>query len=438
MRDAATDDLPDGVRCVILGVSDLNGILRGKRIAAAHWPHVQAHGVALENLVFALDIGSKRIANDWTGHHTGSPDVHLRPVGPLRPVPWEEGTMFALGAATEASGEASPLDPRPALLRVLDRARAMGLEMSLGAELEFYLYDPVTLRPREDRHDCYGLDRAADMEHVLAPIRDGLIAMGLPVEQSNPEFAPGQVEVNTRHAPAAEAVEHALILRAMVKQIARTHGLRATFMPKPWADRSGSGLHMHHSARIAEGAEFAGRAAFAADGRLSAMGRAYLAGMQRRLPETALVGAPLPNSYRRRTPYSYAPTVAAWGYDNRSVALRVIEGADAAVRIEAREAGADANPWLLAAVQIAAGLEGIAEGLTPDAPVAGDGYAAPGRAPIPCTMRDALAAARGSAFLRDVLGEHLTGLMITQAEQEQARVDAEITAVETARYLETM
>ncbi|MFT7026357.1 MAG: glutamine synthetase [Paracoccaceae bacterium] len=432
MLDAAADDLPAGVRTVILGVCDLNGILRGKRVAAAHWPHVQAHGVALENLVFALDIGSHRIPNAWTGHHTGSPDVHLRPVGPLRPVPWEDGVMFALGEAREASGAPSPLDPRPALLRVLAKAHAMGLEISLGAELEFYLYDPATLRPVESRHDCYGLDRAADMEHVLAPIRDGLTAMGIPIEQSNPEFAPGQVEVNIRHAPAREAVEHALILRGMVKQIARRHGLRATFMPKPYADRSGSGFHMHHSARIA------GRPAFADGGRISALGRAYLAGMQRRLPETALVGAPLPNSYRRRTPYSYAPTVAAWGYDNRSVALRVIEGDDSAVRIEAREAGADANPWLLAAVQIAAGLEGVAEGLSPDAPVEGDGYAATGRAPIPCTMRDALEAARGSAFLHAVLGPHLVGLLITQAEQEQARVDAEITATETGRYLETM
>ena len=204
-------------------------------------------------------------------------------------------------------------------------------------------------------------------------------------------------------------------------------------MPKPYAGSAGSGFHLHHSAWAD------GRNLFSDGGALSKTGLSYLAGMQRRLGETAIIGAPMPNSYRRRVAYTYAPTTASWGVDNRSVALRVIEGDDDAVRIEAREAGADANPFLLAAVQIAAGLEGVVEGLTPaDPPVEGDAYAAKGRAPIPCTMLEALEAARDSSFLRGVLGEHLTGLLITQGEQELALVEAQVTPVETERYLEAM
>ena len=432
MRDAATADLPEGTHTVILGVGDFNGILRGKRVAAAHWPHVQARGIALDNSFFALDLASQQIPNSWSGDHTGCPDLHIRPTGPLRPVPWEEGVAFALGDALEQDGTPSPLDPRPLLGRVLARAAEMGLTIQLGAELEFYLYDPATGLPTEARPDCYGLERAAALEYVLAPIRNQLTAMGVPVEQSNPEYAPGQVEVNIRYGPALEAAEHALILRGMVKQIARAHGLRATFMPKPYAELTGSGFHYHHSA-LRDGAN-----AFADGGRLSSVGRAYLAGMQRRMAECSLIGAPTPNAYRRRQPYSYAPTAASWGHDNRMVALRVIEGHADAVRIEAREAGADANPWLLAAVQIAAGLEGVAEGLSPDAPVAGDGYAAEAPRPIPCTMHEAIAAAKGSRFLADLLGPHMMSLLLTQAEQEHALVEAQVTPVELERYLEAM
>lgn len=432
MLDAATADLPADVHTVIVGIGDFNGILRGKRIAAAHWPAVRRKGMALDNSFFALDVASHQIPNSWSGDHTGCPDLHIFPKGPLRPVPWEEGVLFALGDAVERDGTPSPLDPRPVLRRVLARAEEMGVAIRIGAELEFYLYDPETGRPTDTRSDCYGLDRADALEPVLAPIRNMLTEMGIPIEQSNPEFAPGQVEVNIRHAPAADACEHALIFRGMVKQLARRQGLGASFMPKPYAELSGNGFHLHHSA-WAEG-----RNLFAEGGTLSATGRSYMAGMLRRMPEYSIVGAPMPNSYRRRTPYSYTPVSACWGFDNRMVALRVIEGEAPAVRIEAREAGADANPWLLAAVQIAAGLEGVAEGLEPPAAVEGDAYAVEGLPPLPATLADAVQAARGSGFMRGLLGDHMLDMMLTQALQEQALIDAQITPLETERYLEAM
>lgn len=432
MRDAATDDLPDDIHTVILGIGDLNGILRGKRITAAHWPSVRKRGMALDNSFFALDVASHQIPNSWSGDQTGCPDLHIFPSGPLRPVPWEEGVIFAIGEAVERDGKTSPLDPRPVLQRVLAKADEMNFHIRIGAELEFYLYDRETGLPTEERSDCYGLDRAATMEHVLAPIRAHLLAMGIPIEQSNPEFAPGQVEVNIKHSPAAEAAEYALLMRGMVKQIARREGMRATFMPKPYAELSGSGFHLHHSV-WRQGVNL-----FAEDGTLSPMGRSYLAGMQRRMAECSLVGGPMPNSYRRRKAYSYAPVTASWGFDNRSVALRVIEGENRAVRIEAREAGADANPWLLAAVQIAAGLEGVVEGLAPDAPVEGDAYKADWPAPLPTTMEAAIEAARDSSFLKGLLGEHLLGILIKQAEQEHELVETQVTPVETKRYLDAM
>ena len=156
------------------------------------------------------------------------------------------------------------------------------------------------------------------------------------------------------------------------------------------------------------------------------------------MAETSLVASTTPNAYRRRTSYSFCPTNASWAVDNRTVGLRVLEGEDDAVRIEKRDGAADANPYLLMAAEIEAGLEGIAEGLAPGRPSDGDAYAEDWHPALPANLPDALSLARGSDFLSRVLGDVLKDLMIAQAENEVARVEAQVTPVETARYLRVM
>ncbi len=428
--DAAPDAppaaaLPDGAHTVIIGVGDLNGILRGKRVSAAHWPSVCKRGIALDNTFFSMDVTSRLMPNSYSGPDTGFPDLFIIPRGPLRPVPWEDGVWLSLGRAQDHHGGPIPIDPRQPLLRAIERAEAMGFEVRIGAELEFYLLDPETGRPEEDTMECYGLGRAADLETILGPIRLQLAEMGIPIEQSNPEFAPGQVEVNMRYGPALEAADNALLFRGMVKQLARRHGMLASFMAKPFIDHSGSGFHLHHS--LWRG----GRNAFAEDGRLNALGRSYLAGLQRHMPDISLAGSTTPNAYRRRKPYSYCPTNSSWAVDNRSVCLRVIEGDESAVRIETRGGAADANPYVMMACEIAAGLQGIEEGLEPDAPSEGDAYAEDRHAPLPHDLPTAM-------LLRETLGDTLRELLLTQAERELEHLDQQVTPVETERYLKAM
>ena len=258
----------------------------------------------------------------------------------------------------------------------------MGLEVSVGAELEFYLLDPETGRPADVGNQVYGLGRAAELEHVLGPIRRQLPGVGIPIEQSNPEYAPGQVEVNVRYGPVLEAADRVIAFRAFVKEIAARHGYLATFMSKPFATEPAAAFIPTTPSGGTGVNTFAGP-----DGRLSPTGLGFLAGLQERMAETALAAATTPNAYRRRRPYTFCPVNNSWGVDNRTVGLRVIEGAPDAIRVEKRDGSADCNPYYLMACEVAAGLDGIERGLKPRHFTAGNGYELPEADPIPPISR---------------------------------------------------
>jgi glutamine synthetase len=197
--------VPDGIRTVVMGLGDLNGIMRGKRIPVSHWPTIAEDGMALSNAMFALDMTCDIWDTPYANMGTGYPDIKVFPISDeLHPMPWDPGAAFVFGRAEKEHGGPLEIDPRNALLGVLDKVAEMGYESYIGAELEFYLLDPETLKPRDRGIQVYGLERALEFEHVLGPIRDDLVAAGIPIEQSNPEYAPGQVEVNIRYGPALE------------------------------------------------------------------------------------------------------------------------------------------------------------------------------------------------------------------------------------------
>ena len=422
--------LPDGTHTVAMGVGDLNGILRGKRIPAEQWPRTSQSGAALSIALFAIDMTSDVWDTPYVSMENGYPDMHIVPAGPVRAVPWEEGCAFCFGRAVGMDHQPVPIDPRGALEAQVARAEAMGFEVSVGAELEFYLLDPETGAPVDVGNQVYGLGRAAELEHVIGPIRRQLPGAGIPVEQSNPEYAPGQVEVNIRYGPVLEAADRVVAFRSFVKEIAAKHGYLATFMSKPFAAESGSGFHTHYSAWRDGANTFAG-----ADGHLSRTGLGFLAGLQERMAETALAAATTPNAYRRRRPYTFCPINNSWGVDNRTVGLRVIEGPPDAIRVEKRDGSADCNPYYLMACEVAAGLDGIEQGLEPRHFTAGNGYEFPEADPIPADLETALKAARESEFLKGVLGEDRFEILAGQAERELAFMDAQVTQVETDRYL---
>ena len=423
--------LPEGTHTVILGVGDLNGLMRGKRIPADQWPRICGSGNALAMSLFTMDMTCDVWETPVVGFANGFPDCHIFPMHPPVAVPWEPGVAMCFARAEGMDHGPLTVDPRQALLRQVERANAMGIDLQVGTELEFYLLDPDTGRPRDKGNDCYGLARAAELEPVLGPMRRELAEMGIPIEQSNPEYAAGQVEVNIRYDSAMIAADRVVMFRSLVKQLAARHGLNATFMAKPFIDESGNGFHLHYSLWSE------GKNIFADAGKLNDLGWHFLGGMQQRMAEASICGAATVNAYRRRQPLSFCPVNASWGLDNRTVALRVIEGSDSAVRIEKRDAGADCNPYLLMAADIAAGLDGIEGKTEPTAITTGNAYEDDNAPPIPLDLADAISLARNSGWLRDVLGADQHEIWLQQAERELAFFNQQVTPFETARYLGT-
>lgn len=424
------NQLPEGTHTVVLGMGDLNGLLRGKRIPAENWANICESGMALSNAIFAIDMTCDVWDTPYTNWDTGYPDVHVMPIGEVHPIPWEEGVVYSFSESVGTDHQPVAIDPRASLVRVLQKASDMGYETRIGTELEFYLLDKDTLKPRDRGIQVYGLPRAAELEHVLGPMRRHLTTVGIPIEQSNPEYAAGQVEVNIRYDEALIAADRVVTFRGLVKELGNSHGYHATFMSKPFFAESGNGFHVHHSLWKD------GENQMADNGTLSEIGRHYLAGLQKYMAEMSMVSATTPNAYRRRQPYSFCPTNNTWGIDNRTVGLRVILGNDSAVRVEKRDGSADCNPYLLLALEIAAGLKGIEDSLEPTSETVGNGYEVEGHQSIPTDLGTAVALARESGLMAEVLGPDLLEILIQQSEREIEFISNQVTPVEIERYLE--
>lgn len=421
--------LPPDIHTVAFGMGDLNGIMRGKRVPASNWPSVCEKGNALSIALLAIDMTSDVWDTPHVNFDNGYPDMHIFPMEQPVPTPWEPGVAFCMARAEGMDHKPVPIDPRQVLVDQVDRAAAMGYEVMAGTEVEFYLLDPETKKPKDSGIQVYSLSRASELEHVLGPIRQQINEMGIPIEQSNPEYAPGQVEVNIRYADALTSADNVVKFRNLVKELAHANGYLASFMAKPFIDLSGNGFHTHFSLWKD------GKNAFADNGKLNALGLSFLAGMQKHMCETAITGSTTPNAFRRRQPYSFCPINNSWGYDNRTVGLRIIEGGDSAVRVEKRDASADCNPYYLLACDIAAGLDGIEQGLEPTAPCTGNGYELQDADPLPMTMQEALVLAKESELLKRVLGEDRLTILIQQAEREIDFIANQVTQVELDRYL---
>ena len=193
-------------------------------------------------------------------------------------------------------------------------------------------------------------------------VRETLSRCGLAVEACNPEAGPGQFEINLRAAGALRAADEAFLLKSAVKEVAAGQGLLATFMAKPRSDWPGNSCHLHLSLRAGDDEVFADPA----DG--SPTMRHFIGGLLSGMAELSALLAPTPNSYRRFVPYSWAATTATWGVDTRSAGLRAICRGDGATRVEHRQAGADANPYLAVSAALAAGLDGVQRGASRRSP----------------------------------------------------------------------
>lgn len=366
-----------GIDQVDVYLADLNGLFRGKRLDAGSFLKAVKSGTGLPASVFASDITGATVSNTGYGLAIGDADfpVYVARDGLCRQ-PWgETARAQAQLLMTDEQGKALPIDPISVLGRVLARAHACGWQPVVAVELEFYLLKPgaaqtgpvIAPSPITGRTpnaiQVYSLAELEVYEAFLQRLAAACEVQGLPADGASSEYAPGQLEVNLQHhANAQLACHQALQLKRLVKAIAAEQGMEATFMPRPFLDEAGSGMHIHVSLLDEQGNNV-----FVDETKLVNA----VAGALQRSGEFTLLAAPHANSYRRLRREGFAPVSQTWGYNNRTVAVRIPTGEP---RIEYRVAGADANPYLLVAATVAAMMEGIETDLTAPPAITGNAY----------------------------------------------------------------
>jgi len=443
---------PD-VEAVQLFITDPSGVPRGKTASVEELSRLYAHGRPVAGSILGLDITGTDVEATGLVWETGDADLICRPVpGTLALAPWlARPTAQVMLSMYQPSGEPAAADPRHALARVVERLRRAGFRAVLAVELEFYVLDERSNEPAgslargSGRIDAYGLARLEELSDFFDEVYAAARAQGIPAETLMSEYAPGQFEITLRHRDdALRAVDDAVLLKRLLRGVAARHGLQVTFMAKPFVELAGSGMHVHVSLARESAATPAVDTLGAAqpdnlfadsDPAGSPLLRQALGGLKQTMAESLLVFAPNGNSYRRFRSQSYAPVAVNWGINNRSVSLRVPSGPPASRHIEHRICGADANPYLAAAVVLAGVLHGIETAADPGPPVEGNGYLTATRRELPQTWHEAIERAEASQFLSDALGEPFKRIFLAIKRQECDRFSAEVTELDRSWYL---
>ena len=359
------------IEYVKIGTPDIEGVFRGKRVAARYFLDALEDGFAQCDVLFGWDIAENVLPNlkvsNW---ERGFADFVMKPdLSTFAVVPWEENVASCVCDVWTEHGEPVTVSPRYVLNKVLERARNMGYTTMAASELEFRFFreDQMSLRakdfgptltPLNPGMNCYAISQASADDHLLSRIARMMRDSGIEIEGYNREHGPGMYEMNLHYVPAVTAADNTMLFKTGVKEICHQMGLTACFMAK-WNDQEdGSSGHSHMSLWDANEE----RNLFweqDAEGHMSPLMRQFLAGVLDKLPEFMALYAPVINSYKRYVEGTWAPLNTTWGMDNRTCSVRVINNGKRAIRIENRVPGADANFYLVFAATLASGLYGV-------------------------------------------------------------------------------
>jgi glutamine synthetase len=433
------------VDTVVLAVPDMQGRLQGKRFHAQFFlDEVLAHGTEACNYLLAVDVEMNTVGGyAITSWETGYGDFAIRPdLATLRRVPWLPGTAMLLGDLELLDGTPVSVSPRAVLRRQLDRLSERGWTAMAGTELEFIVFRDSyeqawaqryqKLTPANQYNVDYSLLGTSRVEPLLRAIRNGMAGAGLTVESAKGECNLGQHEIAFRYRDALGTADNHVVYKNGAKEIASSAGMSLSFMAK-FDEREGNSCHLHVSLRDGDD-----RPVFAGDGPggFSPVFEQFLAGQLACQRDLTLLMAPNINSYKRFALGSFAPTAVAWGFDNRTCALRVI-GHGSSLRFENRVPGGDVNPYLALAASIAAGLHGIEHELSLEEAFAGNAYDSD-KPRVPSTLRDARELFEVSATARKAFGDDVVDHYANAARVELAAFDAAVTDWERVRGFERL
>ncbi len=426
------------VRFVRLWFTDVLGFLKSVAVAPAELEGAFEEGIGFDGSAI------EGFARVYEADMLAKPDPSTFQILPWRGEGPATARMFC--DIVMPDGSPSYADPRHVLKRTLSAAADKGFTFYTHPEIEFYLFKDSPVAGQEP----VPVDRSGYFDHTAqsygADFRREAItmleAMGISVEFSHHEGGPGQQEIDLRYADALSTADNVMTFRTVVREVALGQGVWASFMPKPFTEHPGSGMHTHVS--LFEG----DRNAFfeaGAEYQLSKTGRAFIAGILRHASEITCVTNQWVNSYKRLLGGGEAPSYICWGHNNRSAMIRVPmykPNKGNSTRIELRTIDAASNPYLAFAVTLAAGMKGIEEGYDLPAGAEDDVWSltererqALGIEPLPKSLYDAILVAEKSELLAETLGEHVFDFFLRNKRAEWTEYRTQVSAFERDRML---
>ena len=411
------------IRFIRLWFSDVLGTLKSVAIAPAELENAFDEGIGFDGS--AIEGFARITESDMLA----KPDPATFSILPWRTEAPGAARMFC--DITMPDGSPSHSDPRNVLRRTLDKAAKMGYTCYTHPEIEFFLFKSQP----EKGVAPIPVDQGGYFDHTPAVVGHDfrrqaitlLEAMGISVEFSHHEGAPGQQEIDLRYADALSTADNIMTFRHVIKEVALEQGFYASFMPKPFTDHPGSGMHTHVS--LFEGEKNAFYDA-SADFHLSKTGRSFIAGILKHAAEMTAITNQWVNSYKRLQGGGEAPALINWGQSDRGALVRIPmykPNKENSTRIELRSLDSACNPYLAFAVMLAAGLKGIEEGYVLEPST--------NPAPLPANLHEAIVAMEGSELIRQTLGEHVFEFVLRNKRAEWQDYRRQVSAYELDRYL---
>ncbi len=442
----------EGIQRIKLGVTDVDGVMRGKYISLDKFEAIADSTSGFCDCVLGWDLDDQLYDNArFTGWHTAFPDALYRlDLATERRLRDENNVPFFIGEFVQNDGESlHTICPRSRLKQVLTLAESMGYRAKMALEYEFFIFDETSHTIREKNYQDlvplspgnfgYSVLRTNTHSELFNEFMDFCIAHDFALEGLHCETGPGVWEGAIAVDNCLEACDKAVLFKTFAKSFFQKRGLIATFMAKWSMDYPGQSGHCHQSLFDHDSGESVFYKAGAEYGMSDVM-RQYVAGQQKYLKPFLALTSPTINSYTRLVKGAWAPTASTWGVENRTTALRVIPGSAKSQRVEYRVGSADANPYLVAAATLGAGLLGIRDKLELGAAVKGNAYEIQDDLPealqLPGNLRDSTRNLAASTEAREIFGDAFIDHYLSSRDWEVREYERFVNDWQLKRYFE--
>lgn len=396
--------------------TDTHGIARSKTIPVRHFRRFAEEGLNFLLGQLGFDVQANVAAGTGYLEELGFPDSLIKPdPDTFQILPWADKTARILCEPHYLDGRPAMAAPRLVVKKLLDELAALGYRLYSGFEYEFYVVDAATRQPPFPGIQIFATVRNNFNEDFVYQILRHMSTIGVDIITANAEYGPGQLEINFAPSWDITAADNAFTFKNGVKEIAQRNGMMVSFMTKPRIDQSASGCHYHQSLWQDNRNAFVDTSS--PDG-LSAVARHFLAGQLAHSPALCAFASPTINCPKRYKLYSFAPTNATWGFENRTTGFRVKATGDERTHLENRLGGGASNPYLLMASCLAAGLDGLKNKLDLPPVVDGIAYGLENVTDLPTQLDVALEALGQDTVLTGMLGDEFVKLFVAVKRHE--------------------